>query len=110
MYYDDSVNVPTQISHTCDHLFKLSDKFNCDVSSVFEHIAFYKLLADIKLHKLTPWILLNSSKFLTKFMDYNEEQQRIIEILIDFSIWDTKFKCELHNQDLAKSCIKTLQL
>lgn len=93
-----------KIQVTCNYIIKICESYECDTSEFFDHLEFYVLIDFIKLHKLSPWILLNSKKFIKWVRYLSDEEQDIIDLVIDSQTWMKNFNNDSKNLFLAKQC------
>lgn len=99
-----------KINETCKYIIKLADAYDCSASDIFKHIEFNVMIDFIKLYKLSPWVLLNSRKFMVWVRDLDDEQQAIIDSVVDSAKWKHTFNKDGKSLNLAKNCCKELEL
>lgn len=94
-----------KIKKTIDSLDKLANAYECDITDVFEYLEFDTLVSFLKLFKLSPWILLNSKKFMKWLSTLPWEQQYLMDNVIDCDRWKNIFSNDPKNLKFAKQCI-----
>jgi len=92
-------------------LFDLADDSNVDVSEVFETITPNQLIQLIRQRKISPWILLNSSKFKEFFVSKTTSEEKIIlESIIRPPYWKEKFQTKTKELTAIRKYITELRL
>jgi hypothetical protein len=112
-YYLDVVDTAPpihKINETCKYIIKLSEAYDCSTSEIYKHIDFYVMIDFIKMHKLSPWILLHSRKFIVWVRHLDDEQQLIIDAVVDSSKWKHTFSADRQHTILAKRCCEELDI
>lgn len=89
-----------QASITCNTLINLADDNNVDVKDVFSVLTINEVMQLIRERKLSPWILLASTKFKQLVLRSTLEEQKILEDLIRPIYWKVKFS---NNPDTVKT-------
>jgi hypothetical protein len=98
---------------TAQTLDELADIFECSVNEVFEHLNGNETIELIRQRKLTPWILLHSSKFfqhLKKINDENKEQFIILETIIRPKYWAIQFQKKPNVVKFMKEIVTGLEI
>ena len=98
---------------TVDTLLKIADAAECDVSEVFDILNPSEVIEFVKQRKLSPWILLNSSKFfqfLVGTKKKNAEQYIILETMIRPKYWATRFQKRPDIVKFMKKVVAGLEL
>lgn len=87
-----------QANITVDTLFELGRNFECEPDDVFRYLEANDLIKIVQAKKLSPWVLLFSSKFL-EFMQnaMTREQRVLLQQYVNPSYWDNQF--DLHAED-----------
>lgn len=106
----DNMHPIDKVKKTIETIINICDAYECDTSECFDYIEFDVMLNFIKLHKLSPWILLNSKKFIKWVSELPWEQQYIMDTSIDSDRWKSTFEKDRINVSFAKKCIKELEL
>jgi hypothetical protein len=65
---------------------------------------------DIKDGKISPWILLNSTKGKELLNQFRDDQLAAISNIIDPQVWVKKFKKQIKDLELVKNIIKESNL
>ena len=98
---------------TTETLLKIADAADCDVSEVFDILNPSEMIEFVKQRKLSPWILLNSSKFfkfLVETKKENVEQYIILESLIRPKYWAKRFEKRPDIVEFMKKIVAGLEL
>lgn len=89
---------------TINTLFDVADEHECEVSEIFDHLTANEVIILLRSRRISPWLLLNSSKFKDFFVNGTSDEEKIImESIIRPPYWKAKFEA---NPDT----IKTMQL
>lgn len=91
-------------------LQNIADTYNCELSDVFNYIPVPLLLTMLFQHKLTPWLLLCSGKFMDYVHGCNDEERRLIDNAISSSIWSVAFKDNAKDVSIIKHVIAELSI
>ena len=76
---------------TVEYLFKVADEVDADVSEVFDHLEPNDVIHMLHRRQLTPWILLNSKKFKSFFVNKTTDQEKIaMQAIIRPDYWAEK--------------------
>lgn len=100
----------TKIGKSVKSIIKLCNAYDCETSKFFNYIEFDVMLSFIKLHKLSPWLLLNSKQFMVWLDNLTVDQQYIMDNIIDCDKWVSTFKEDTKNVKFAKQCVEELEL
>ena len=78
---------------TVETLFQLCDEYEIEhVGDIFDHVEPNDIIQLLRQRRLSPWILLKSSKFKHFFVDVCSNEERLImETIIRPKYWGTKF-------------------
>lgn len=95
---------------TIDTLFTYADDHNIDVSDFFDHVEPYKLFEMIGNKSVSPWIILNSTKFVKYFNNLNADQKIVLESLIRPTFWAERFKKQPDLVSKMKEYVKELNI
>ena len=76
----------------------------------FNYISTNRAMFDIKDGKISPWLLLNSSKGQELLNQFRDDQLLVISNIIDPQIWVKKFKTQSKDLELVKKIIKESNL
>ena len=81
-------------------LFKLANEHDVEVDQVFDALDPIDVINLLRERRVSPWILLNSQKFTSFYLNQCSPEQRIIiESIIRPAYWAKQF--ESHPEDLA---------
>lgn len=109
--YDRTVPVLKQVETTVDQLYRLADAYDCDIEQVFDTAKPAVIIEMIRQKLLTPWILLNSSKFKQSMRSYyTTEQRKIIEGLIRPMYWKVRFDNNRKTVQIMKKIVKEMRI
>lgn len=96
---------------TVDTILKLSEILECDPGDIFSELNVNEVIELIKERKLSPWILLNSMKFMLFFRDRtNPEQKIVLESLVRYHYWSAQFVKKPQAQKMMKDIVKEMNL
>lgn len=110
-FLDRRVPPMEHVKMSIDTLLNLSDKYNTDVSVIFDHIEPYEMMHWLRVRKISPWLLLLSKKFKLWFVNNtNDEQKIILESLIRPEYWSHKFESNPEDITSIKKCISALDI
>lgn len=93
---------------TSDTLEKLSSEYKCEISDVFDKSNKNEIIQLIRERRLSPWILLRSTRFKRFLSTCSETQQEMIEALIDGRYWTKKFNENPKVTKLMTMCAREL--
>lgn len=92
-FLDHKVSPMDQFALSLRTLMKYTDKHDVDVSEVFDKMLPTEVIHMLNTRRLSPWLLLHSSKFKLMFRDkFSPEQTIILENLIRPEFWIERFK------------------
>lgn len=86
------VNPNVSVKITSDTLEKLSSEYQCEIGDVFSRSNKNEIIQLIRERRLSPWILLRSSRFKQFLVSCSSEQLDMVETLIDSGYWIKRFK------------------
>lgn len=100
-----------QAGITVNTLMNLADEKECNVEDIFDHIAPNELIQLMRERRLSPWILLNSSKFKQFFVDRVSPEERIVlESIIRVHYWQQKFTSQPDDVERMRAFVRELNL
>ena len=100
-----------QADITIKTMFKFADAFGCEVSELFNNFKPSEVIQLMRERRLSPWILLNSSKFMHFFANtVGSEDRIIIETIIRPKYWAEKFTKHPQDVKLMKLYVGELNL
>lgn len=110
-YMDSRVPSIKHAEITINTLFDLADELSVDVENVFQTINPNKLILLLRQRKLSPWILLNSSKFRDFFVQKTSSEEKIIiESIIRPQYWKKRFEMQPNEITTMKKYVAELHL
>ena len=108
-----SRKLPTEklIEITVKTIFDIADAGEVDASEVFDVVTPNDVIQLLHQRRVSPWILLNSKKFAHFFMNNTSGEERVIlESIINPEYWTNRFKTHPKDLELAKKCVRALEL
>jgi hypothetical protein len=100
-----------QAEITINTLFELSEEYECEVGDLFDILTPNEVIHLLRQRRLSPWILLNSSKFKEFFVNRVSTEERIImESIIRPSYWGEKFSTSASDVERMKLYVAELSL
>ena len=109
-YLDRRIGPIRHATNTINTFFKISDAASCPVSEIFENIHPGEVTQLIRQRRLSPWLLLNSKKFMTAFNGYSPDHKAVIEDLIRPVFWKLRFSKHPETVSIMRKYIKELEL
>lgn len=95
--------------HTIDTLFDIAEEHGCDVSEALSKVAANDVIAMIRAHRLSPWILMFSRQFKVFLRErVTDEQLTIVESLIRPNYWSQQFKDNPDTVKMMKTYVQEL--
>jgi len=108
---DRKVSPKRHAEITINTLFDLSEEHNCEVSDLFNQLTPNQVIMLLRSRRISPWLLLNSTKFKEFFVKATSQEEKIImETIIRPPYWKKKFAA---NPEAIKSMqiyVKELKL
>lgn len=96
---------------TINTLLKIADAALVDVGEVFNVLHANEVIELVRQRRLTPWILLHSSKFRSFFLNKTtSEEQIILESIIRPNFWSRQFQEQPKLVQLMKTYVTELNL
>lgn len=96
---------------TINTLFDIADAAECETSDVFDILTPNEVIQLLRERRLSPWILLNSKKFLKFFVERVSNEERIVmESIIRPNYWGEKFTKRPEDVELMKKYVAELSL
>jgi len=91
-YMDRKVSPIRHAEITINTLFDLADEHDIDVSDIFDVVTPNEVIQLLRQRRLSPWILLNSTRFKQFYVDKTTAEERIVmESIIRPQYWKKKF-------------------
>lgn len=90
--FDECYPVDKKIEISIDTLKELSERYGCNLSDIFGNIPPIDLLKLVTARRISPWILLPSTKFKS-FLLHNttSEERMLFNTFIDITKWKKDF-------------------
>lgn len=108
-YLDRRASPEEQAKITITTLFKIADAAECDVGNVFGVLEPNEVISLLQERRLSPWLLLYSSKFKDMLLNKTSPEQRIImETIIRPQYWVKKFEKHPEGVKLMKKYVEEL--
>ena len=86
-YIDKKLSPLQQVDLSVNTLMKMADKMECDVPTALQKVGIIGLISLIRERKLSPWLLLKSSKFMQLLRNSSRDEQNQITDLIRPEYW-----------------------
>lgn len=104
----DMIDPKSKIERSVEFILKISDKMDCDTSEIFDYFNAELLLDAVKMHKISPWILLNSSVFFKWMETCLNFEIDLINEFIDVDVWSERFEKNEKYVKLSRKYCKAL--
>lgn len=96
---------------TIKTLFDIAEAGEVDVSEVFGLLTPNEVIQLLHQRRLSPWILLNSKKFIDFYMKTTSSEERIVmETIVNPDYWAARFKKQPKDVEMVKQYITELGL
>ena len=109
-YMDHKVSPLEQAQITINTLFFYADKLECDVGDIFTILNSDDVTQLLRQRRISPWLLLFSSKFQNLIRSASPEQQAVMQSIIRPQFWQERFKRKPKYVEMMKRYIKELNL
>lgn len=110
-HYDETVTPIAMVNTTLSTLYKLADILECDIGEVLQQLLPSEIAKLVFERRLSPWILLLSTKFKHYLHMLNDPSQYVmITSVIDAREWEKKFKKNPEAVAKIKNVISELDL
>jgi hypothetical protein len=103
-------SVETALERSINHMTAWAETNNSIWNHYFNYVSTNRAMFDIKDGKISPWILLNSSKGKELLNQFRDDQLAAISNIIDPQVWVKKFKKQIKDLELVKNIIKESNL
>ena len=103
-------SVETALERSINHMTAWAETNNSIWNHYFNYVSTNRAMFDIKDSKISPWILLNSSKGKELLNQFRDDQLAAISNIIDPQVWVKKFKKQIKDLELVKNIIKESNL
>lgn len=107
-YMDKKVPANKNAQITINTLFDFAAALNCEIYEVFNHIDPNECIQLIRQRKLSPWLLLKSSKFFTFLGKLSQDQKIVMETIIRPKYWSEKLNSNPEIVEQMKKFVKEL--
>lgn len=96
---------------TINTLFDVAEAADCEVGDVFDAMTPSEVIQLLRERRLSPWVLLNSRKFMKFFVERVSPEERIImESIIRPNYWGEKFKKLTSEVELMRKYVSELNI
>lgn len=110
-FLDMQGNPKKQAETTINTLFQAADAAECEVEEIFEVLTPNDVMQLLRQRRLSPWLLLNSKKFMKFFVErLSSGEQIVMESIIRPNHWAEKFKKRPKDVELMKRFVSELKL
>lgn len=110
-FYDKTKTPYDHVEVSIKTLSALSRIFECEISTVFDHIRPGEMFKLLQARKLSPWLLLLSPKFKDFLLfKVSKEQNIIIQNIINPTVWRLKFNENLEDVKKIKKYVTDFKL
>ena len=107
--FDTLLTPNEQANITVDTVFELANNFECDPDDVFLYLNANDLIKIVQAKKMSPWVLLFSSKFHWFMQEQMTREQRVLlQVYVNPSRWDSIFNVHSEDVDRMKTYVKAL--
>jgi hypothetical protein len=103
-------SVETALERSIKHMTAWAETNNSVWNHYFNYVSTNRAMFDIKDGKISPWILLNSTKGKELLNQFRDDQLAAISNIIDPQVWVKKFKKQIKDLELVKNIIKESNL
>jgi hypothetical protein len=103
-------SVETALERSINHMTLWAESNNSVWNHYFNYVSTNRAMFDIKDGKISPWILLNSTKGKELLNQFRDDQLAAISNIIDPQVWVKKFKKQIKDLELVKNIIKESNL
>lgn len=103
-------SVETALERSITHMTLWAETNNSEWNHYFSYVSTNRAMFDIKDGKISPWLVLNSSKGKELLNQFRDDQLSAISNIIDPQIWVKKFKKQSNDLELVKKIIKESNL
>ena len=108
---DKFIKPEKQIEISVNTILDVCEEYDKDTSEFFELISPADLVEMITARELSPWLVLNSDKFMNFYRnELSSHFKRELSQLIDGKHWSMKMKLHSKTKKIAKECVKELML
>jgi len=102
--------VETALERSVQHMTSWAESNNSVWNHYFNYVSTNRAMFDIKDGKISPWLILNSTKGKELLNQFRDDQLAAISNIIDPQVWVKKFKKQTSDLELVKNIIKESNL
>lgn len=102
--------VETALQRSIGHMMDWAETNSSVWNHYFDYVSVNRAVFDIKDGKVSPWIVLNSTRGKKLLSNFNDEQLTAIGSTIDPEFWVKKFKKNADDVELVKQVVKEANL
>ena len=99
-------NVETALTRSVNHMVSWAENNNTEWNNYFDNVSLGRATYDIQDGKISPWLLLNSTKGKALLQRLDDNQLSIINAVINPIFWMRKFKKTPHDVALVKKIVQ----
>lgn len=110
-YYDCDISPKKHIEKSVDTIMRVAEALECEPSEIFEHLDNNTVLILVQARKISPWLLLNSTKFKQYLRERASAKERnYIQKHINPAKWKEILKKNEHLLPDIRLILKELEL
>lgn len=103
-------SVETALERSIQHMTVWANLNDSIWNHYFNYVSTNRAMFDIKDGKISPWLLLNSTKGKELLNQFRDDQLAAISTIIDPKVWVKKFKQQQRDLELVRTIIKESNL
>lgn len=103
-------SVETALERSIQHMTVWANLNDSIWNHYFNYVSTNRAMFDIKDGKISPWLLLNSTKGKELLNQFRDDQLAAISTIIDPKVWVKKFKQQQQDLELVRTIIKESNL
>jgi hypothetical protein len=86
-HYDKFHDPGEQVVNTLEFLKVLAEKENVVINQIFNHLGFMRFLEYVRLRKISPWVIFNSTSCTNFFKNLDQEDLGVLSGILNFKVW-----------------------
>lgn len=90
--FDDSVRPVKQAEISIRHLSDLAKQLECEPAEVFDYLYVTDVARLIQCRRLSPWVLVTSSRFRRYIAEADAEERPVLEMMMNPEVWTPRFE------------------
>ena len=90
-YMDRHVDPMTRVEIMLTEMQDLAEEFNCDISTVFDHMTPNDCIELLRSRAFTPWVLPHMKQFKRMFKKADPEHRQMLETFIRPAYWQLQY-------------------